>query len=68
MERSLRLFIGVVRGALLEHRVILCFERRYAKKNIVIRLKSNILAPQYFPQNFWAGYATEIVCLKKNFN
>jgi len=32
----------------------LCFERRFSKQNSVIRLKSNILAPQ----NFWAGYAT----------
>ena len=36
------------------HIVILCFERRFSKQNSVIRLKSNILAPQ----NFWAGYAT----------
>jgi len=37
----------------LENIVILCFERRFSKQNSVIRLKSNILAPQ----NFWAGYA-----------
>jgi len=38
----------------LENLVILCFERRYPKQNIVIHLKSNILVPP----NFWAGYAT----------
>jgi len=38
----------------LEHIVILCFESRYPKQNSVIRLKSNILAPQ----KFWADYAT----------
>jgi len=32
----------------LEHIVILCFERQYTKQNSVIRLKSNILAPQIF--------------------
>jgi len=38
----------------LENIVILCFERRFSKQNSVIRLNSNILAPQ----NFWVGYAT----------
>jgi len=62
------LSIGVARGAkgampplkFLENIVILCFERRFAKQNSVIRLKSNILAPPNFlvPPNFWAGYAT----------
>ena len=39
----------------LEHIVILCFERRYLKQNSVIRLKSNILAPQIF------GLATRLL-------
>jgi len=38
----------------LENTGILSFERRFSKQNSVIRLKSNILAPQ----NFWSGYAT----------
>ena len=29
----------------LEHVVVLCFERRYPKRNSVIRLKSNSLPP-----------------------
>jgi len=37
----------------LENIVVLCFERRFAKENSVICLKSNIS-----PQNFLAGYAT----------
>ena len=37
----------------LENIVILCFERRFSKQNSVIRLKSNILPPQFFdPQIF----------------
>jgi len=32
----------------LENMVILCFERRFAKQNGVIRLKSNIFAPLKF--------------------
>jgi len=32
----------------LAYLVILCFERRYPKQNIVARLKSHILAPQMF--------------------
>ena len=32
----------------LENIVILCFEKRFSKRNSVIRLKSNILAPQKF--------------------
>jgi len=41
----------------LENVVILCFERRFSKQNSVIRLKSNILAPQIFwpLPNFRAG-------------
>jgi len=31
----------------LENIVILCFERRFSKQNIVIGLKSNILAPKF---------------------
>jgi len=44
--------------------VILSFERRYPKQNSVIRLKSNILAPQIFlaPPNFWTGYASDRGC------
>ena len=30
----------------LENIVILCFERRFSEQNSVIRLKSNLLAPQ----------------------
>jgi len=30
----------------LEHIVILCIEKRFSQQNSVIRLKSNILAPQ----------------------
>jgi len=43
----------------LENIVILCFESRVSKQNIVIRLKSNIMAPKTIlpPRNFWAGYA-----------
>jgi len=47
--------IGVARGAkgampptFLENIVILCFEKRFSKKNSVIRLKSNNLAPPNF--------------------
>jgi len=52
----------------LENIVILCFERRFSKQNIVIRLKSNILDPQIFkpPLNFWAGYATAWDPIQKN--
>ena len=39
----------------LENMVTLCFGRLFSKKNSVIRLKSNILAPQ----KFWAGLATD---------
>jgi len=53
--------IGVAKGGQrghgrqrLENIVILWFERRFSKKNSVIRLKLNILAPQ----NFWTGNAT----------
>ena len=53
--------IGVARGAkepcppkFFENIVILCFERRFSKRNSVIRLKLNILPPP----KFWAGYAT----------
>ena len=45
---------GTMPPTFLENIVILCFESRFSKQNSVIRLKSNILAPQ----NFWAGYAT----------
>jgi len=40
---------------ILEHILVLCFERRYPKQYIVICLKSNILSPQIC----WAGYATD---------
>jgi len=60
--------IGVARGGqrghgppkILDNIVILCFEMRFSKQNSVIRLKSNIMAPQIFwlPPNFRAGYAT----------
>jgi len=30
-----------------DHIVILCFERQYPKQNSVIRLKSNILTPEF---------------------
>jgi len=43
---------------------ILCFERRFSKQNSVIRLKSNIFAPQTFcpfPQIF--GMATSLPLL-----
>jgi len=51
-----QLGIGLARGdqrghvppKCLENIVILCFERRFSKQNNVIRLKSNILAPQIF--------------------
>jgi len=43
-------------GNVLENIVILCDEKRFSKQNSVIRLKSNIGAPQ----NFWAGYATAV--------
>jgi len=45
---------------ILENIVILCFVKCFSKQNSVIRLKSNILPPQFFctPPNFWAGYAT----------
>jgi len=44
----------------LENVVILCLETLFSKQNSVIRLKSNILAPQIFlaPSKFWTGYAT----------
>jgi len=45
----------------LEHIVILCFERRFSKQNSVIRLKTNILPSPKFPSlppNYWVGYAT----------
>jgi len=32
----------------LDNMVILCFERHFSKQNSVIRLQSNILAPQNF--------------------
>jgi len=41
---------------ILENTVILCFERRFSKQDIVIRLISNILAPKRF------GQATPLVC------
>jgi len=60
--------IGVARGTkgpippqVLEHIVILCFERRFSKQNSVIRLKTNILPSPKFPSlppNYWVGYAT----------
>jgi len=43
----------------LENVVILCFESFFSKQNSIIRLQSNILAPQ----KFWAGYATALVDL-----
>jgi len=62
--------IGVARGRqrghgslkFLENIVILCFERRFSKQNVVIRLQSNILAsPKIFaPQIF--GLATSLLC------
>jgi len=64
---------GRAKGAMapfkfLENIVILCFERRFSKQNSVIRLKSNILAPQNFldPPNFvgwlrhWCGTSQNI--------
>jgi len=49
---------------ILEHIVISCFERRFSKQNSVIRLKSNILSPKFFPPpNSWAGYATVVMLL-----
>jgi len=42
----------------LENIVILCFERRFSKQNAVIRLKSNVLAPQIF------GLDTPLVSLR----
>ena len=47
----------------LTYLVILCFERRHSKQNIVIRLKSNILASPNFwpPKNIWAGYVPDTV-------
>jgi len=58
MKYNYRRSQGVPKGPcsqkILENIVILCFERRFSEQNSVIRLKSNILAP-----NFWAGYATE---------
>jgi len=56
------LHIGVARGGqrshgpppdFLEHKVILCFERRFSKQDSVIRLKSNILVPQKIPPQFF---------------
>jgi len=46
-------FIGAATGGhdppkILENIVLLWFERRFSKQNSVIRLKSNILAPQIF--------------------
>ena len=37
---------GAYPQTFLEKIVISCFERRFSKQNSVIRLKSNILAPQ----------------------
>jgi len=57
--------IGVATGSRepcppkLKNMIILYFERRFSKQNSVIRLKSNILAPQknfWPPSNLWAGY------------
>ena len=67
-DRVLLLCIGVAKGRArevmhpkcLENIVILCFERRFSKQNSVTRLKSSILA-----SNFWAGYATVTVCHHK---
>jgi len=50
-----QLGIGVAKGGdkgatppqFLENIVILCFERRFSKRNNVIRLKSNISPPQF---------------------
>jgi len=39
---------GVGKGAIPPQIVILCCERHFSKQNSVIRLKSNILAPQIF--------------------
>jgi len=46
----------------LENIVILCFERRFSKQNVVIRLQSNIFASPEFlpPQTF--GLATSLLC------
>jgi len=39
--------------------VILCLERRYPQKNIVICRKSNIFPPTFLASpNFWSGYAS----------
>jgi len=56
IETVVQLGIGVASGAkgamptktFLENIDILCFERRFAKQNSVIRLKSNILDPTKF--------------------
>ena len=69
VSRSIVLRIGVARGfkgscpsKFLENIVILCFQRRFFKQNIVIRLKSNILSPP----NLWAVYATgSTYCVSK---
>ena len=44
----------------LENMVILCFERRFAKQNSVIRRKSNILAPQTLTPKKSFGLATTL--------
>jgi len=44
----------------LENIAILCFERRFAKQNSVIRLKSKLLAPP----NFCADYAIVLTTLR----
>jgi len=68
--------IGVARGAkgsmaplkILEHIVILCFERRFSKQNSFIRLKSNILSPQIFGLHWYTNTrsieAQQLVCFK----
>ena len=56
LSQPLQTNIGVARGGpkgpcppkFLETIVILCFERRFSKQNIVIRLQSHILAPDKF--------------------
>jgi len=60
--------IGVERGAqgghvpkFLEYLVILCFERRYPKRNTVASLKSKILVPRNF------GLATSLVRISHSF-
>ena len=50
-------------GGVIEHVVILCFDRRSSKQNSVIRLKSRFLDLQ----NFWAAYATGLDRDTRNF-